>query len=244
MFRVLTHRRKNPLTSPRFIAGSVIAHLWVALAVATVSRAAPAPEPEPPIIEIPILPESKPTPPPPAPRPTPPEAKRAPVVGPNVSVQPPTTVPKTITPEAPNTPAQDPDTGVGGHGDVKGTPPTDPPPPPAPGPIGGVDYVYEPDMVEVAPTLNNGVETGRLLQRFYPPVYADAGITGRTVVELIVDADGRVRPGSVRIVDSTHEQFADAARRVAERMRFRPAKVSNQPVPVLVQVPIDWRLAN
>jgi periplasmic protein TonB len=243
MFRVLTSRRKSPLTSPRFIVGSVVAHLWVALVVATVSRAETPTELTEVITELPVLPRD------PAPAKPPVEPVRTdrpvPTRGPNVQLQAPTTVPNTIAPEDPKAVPQQPDTGLGIGADLPGpangvrTEPTGNPDPTA----HDENWVYSPEMVEERPTLNNAGETGRLLERYYPPVYAEAGVAGRTVVELIVEANGRVRPGSVRVVESSHEQFADAALRVAERMRFRPAKIGDQAVAVIVQVPIDWRAA-
>ena len=50
--------------------------------------------------------------------------------------------------------------------------------------------------------------------------------------------------GSARVVEATHPLFEDATLRIIERMRFRPAKVLDQAVAVVVQIPIEWRPAN
>jgi protein TonB len=70
----------------------------------------------------------------------------------------------------------------------------------------------------------------------------DAGITGITVVELVIDRNGAVEPGSVTVEETTHEAFRAAAVRAAERFRFRPARLRGQPVPVRVSLPIEWTI--
>lgn len=89
--------------------------------------------------------------------------------------------------------------------------------------------------------LNRGV-VERLLQRMYPPRLWDDGITGHTEVLLLVNAEGRVQPGSVRVQNVAAPAFREAAARVAERFRFEPARVNGAPVPMEIVVPIDWRL--
>lgn len=89
--------------------------------------------------------------------------------------------------------------------------------------------------------LNRGV-VERLLQRMYPPRLWDDGVTGHTEVLLLVSADGRVQPGSVRVQNVAAPAFREAAARVAERFRFEPARVNGAPVAMEIVVPIDWRL--
>ncbi|HEX2095437.1 MAG TPA: energy transducer TonB [Longimicrobiaceae bacterium] len=97
-------------------------------------------------------------------------------------------------------------------------------------------------LAEEQPVLQNRAEVARLLQRFYPPLLRDAGITGQAQIKFVVGADGRVAPGSATVVSATHDAFGDASTRVVEKMRFRPAKVGGRPVPVLVTLPITWAL--
>jgi protein TonB len=78
------------------------------------------------------------------------------------------------------------------------------------------------------------------MERNYPPQLRDARVSGRAVVEVIVDEDGRVRPGSARVIETSHPAFEDATLRAAERFRFRPAKIAGMVVPVKVAIPVVW----
>ena len=247
MFRVLTRKRKRRLSSPRIVALSVGAHLFLLLAAVAVSTAAPVdPAPEEHVVDEWDI--AEPTPPPPAPvEPQPPETPPPPTPGQTVEMPSPTTVPDEIPVENPDEkPLREQDvTGIGPVGDVIG------PPPAAPTPTTGntepttaprsENYVYMSDMVEAKPELANGGEVSRLFERFYPRMLADQGVAGRVMLELIVEADGRVRPGSVRVVSATNPQFSDATMRIVERFRFRPARVGDDAVPVMVTIPIDWK---
>lgn len=97
-------------------------------------------------------------------------------------------------------------------------------------------------LAEEKPVLQNAAEVQRLLQRLYPPLLRDAGITGQVQMKFVVNGQGRVDPGSVSVMNATHDAFGDASSKVVERMRFRPARVGGRPVPVLVQIPISWTL--
>ncbi len=244
MFGVLTRRSHRRLSSPRTIAFSVAAHVFVLGGVALASASGPVELAE----EMPILDEF-PVDPPPDPTPPPPVAQQeeqddvAPVPGETVEVQAPPTVPVGITPpDLLDRPLRDADVqGPGKPGDVRGTPPAFPVPPT------GVRTpvwreVFDPSMVESLPEMENRSEVDRLLRRQYPAVLLDAGVTGKVVLEMVVRADGSVEPGSVRVVSATHERFVEASVRVAEKMRFRPARIGDEAVAVRVTLPIDWSL--
>jgi TonB family protein len=76
----------------------------------------------------------------------------------------------------------------------------------------------------------------------YPASLRAARMEGRVLLQFIVDAEGRVEPGSVRTIQSTHSAFDDAARRALLTCRYRPARANQQPVRALVQSPISFRL--
>jgi TonB family protein len=249
MFRVLTRKRKRRLSSPRTVAMSVGIHLLLVGLVVAHSTAAPAPTPGAVAEDIWELPKPAPADPPPPPAPDVPEQPDAPpppVPGETVELPAPTTVPDGLPDvdptEKPLTPAEV--TGIGRPGDHIG------PPPPAPTPPNGSDappapvrnfegYVYE--TVEEKPLLDNARDVARLLDRNYPEALSAAGVAGQVTLQLIVDENGRVRPGSVRVISASHEEFTAATLRIAERMRFRPARVEGRPVPVMVTLPIDWK---
>lgn len=251
MFRVLTRKRKRRLSSTRTVALSVGVHLLLLGLVVAHSTAAPVPAPTPTIHDIWEIDKPAPVdppPPPPADAPEQPESPPPPVPGETVELPAPTTVPDGLPEVDPNekplTAAEV--TGVGRPGDYIG------PPPPAPAPPTGSDappaalpnfdgYVYE--TVEEKPLLDNARDMARLLDRNYPEALSAAGVAGRVMLQLIVDENGRVRPGSARVVSASHEEFTAATLRIAERMRFRPARVEGRPVAVMVTLPIDWKTA-
>ncbi|HEX8359039.1 MAG TPA: TonB family protein [Longimicrobium sp.] len=246
MFRVLTRKRKRGLSSTRTIALSVGVHLLLVALVVAHSTATPVAPVETVDREF-VFPESEPeTPPPPPDEPEQPDTPPPPVPGETVEIPAPTTVPDGLPEVDPNekplTPADV--TGDGRPGDYIGTPPPAPTPPtgsdapPAPLPSFG-DYVYE--TVEEKPVLDNARDVARLLDRNYPSALSEAGVTGQVMLELVVDENGRVRPGSIRVVSASHEEFTAATLRIAERMRFRPARVDDRPVAVKVTLPIDWK---
>lgn len=76
----------------------------------------------------------------------------------------------------------------------------------------------------------------------YPEPLRAGGIEGRVVAEFVVDSTGRVRPGSLVIVESTHEPFATSVRRTVPALRFTPARVQGRPVAQRVRVPFEFAI--
>jgi protein TonB len=70
----------------------------------------------------------------------------------------------------------------------------------------------------------------------------DAGIEGQTVVQFVISSDGRVDPATVRVIQTSHEQFAQATINAVERFRFKPGRYQGKPVPVLIQLPVTWKV--
>ncbi len=155
----------------------------------------------------------------------------------------PAEVPDGIAPEPPNLRPVDPrEFRDGRSGDVIGTPQLEPLPltgntdrPPGT----NLDEVLDAAMAERQPVLER-TGLARALERYYPPLLRDSRVAGTVLVELVVEANGRVRPGSAEIVDASHPAFGDAALRAVERFRFSPAEVGGVRVPVRVTVPITW----
>ena len=102
--------------------------------------------------------------------------------------------------------------------------------------------VYEVSAVSELPKLTNGSEVARTLSRNYPPLLRDAGVTGSATLKFVIDASGRVENASITVLDSTHPQFGDAAKKVVEKMKFKPAKVNGQGVRVQVTQPITFNV--
>jgi protein TonB len=250
MFKVLTGEKKRRAISPATLTASVAAHLLLLGGAVFASGGAstdagetkadttivwdisqqPPPPPPPPI-------EQQPTPPAPVDEPA-----RPPVPGEALEVPRVDQVPDQIVPETPGTPPVNEDdfNRDGRRGDYIGPVTEDPAPPsgdPTPAPV--EDFVPGEDMVEVRPVLDrNGL--ARALERNYPALLRDSRVGGRVVIELIVEANGRPREGSARVVDASHPAFGEAALRAVDRFRFRPARIGGTAVPVRVTIPIVW----
>jgi len=76
----------------------------------------------------------------------------------------------------------------------------------------------------------------------YPENLRRAHLGGRVLLAAIVDTAGRVEPGSIKIIDSPHEDFAWEARRYLEKAVFQPGRIGGRAVRVCVQVPIDFKV--
>jgi len=76
----------------------------------------------------------------------------------------------------------------------------------------------------------------------YPDALKSVNVTGECVMQYIVDARGRVEPGSIKTLSCTHKLFGDAVRRALLEARYRPAEVGGNPVRQLVEQPFIFKL--
>jgi TonB family protein len=76
----------------------------------------------------------------------------------------------------------------------------------------------------------------------YPDALKSVSVQGEVIVQYIVDARGRVEPGSIKVLSEAHRLFAEAVRAALLNARYRPAEVAGQPVRQLVQQPFVFRL--
>jgi TonB family protein len=104
------------------------------------------------------------------------------------------------------------------------------------------DGTLELSEVDEQPQLLNRDSISSRLSRNYPPLLRDAGVEGNATVRLRVQRDGSVDQESIQVENATHPMFGEAASRVVERMRFSPAKVHGEPVPVWVTLPVGFQL--
>jgi TonB family protein len=247
MFNVVVDRRRRGVWSARTVAVSVGAHLLVlAGVVSAAANARVEPIRNDTTYVLADIPEKAKAPTPVAPTPPPPPTERHQVKGDFVSLPTPREVPKTLPPPAADPAPFNADdfSARGREGDVRGKPDSTPQPPtgntqPAPREAGAP---FEPGEVDQLPQLANPREAQRMLERVYPGMLRDAGVTGHTTVLLVIDKTGAVEPGSVTVQESTHDAFRDAAVRAAEHFRFRPARLQGEPVSVIISLPIEWQI--
>ena len=129
-----------------------------------------------------------------------------------------------------------------------------PPPPPLaerPDPFAGEDLTpadsaalarvraaADPDPVEELPMPRNADDFMRRLATVYPRLLRDAGVGGEVWVRYVVGVDGR--PYNIRVLRASHRSFSHPTILAVGVLRFRPARVNGEPVPVMLEHPIEW----
>jgi TonB family protein len=101
---------------------------------------------------------------------------------------------------------------------------------------------YDLSQVETQPSLANAADVQHSIVREYPRLLRDAGVSGTATLRMRVLPDGRVDRGSVRVENTTHDAFSRAAVAVAAMMRFTPARLNGEPVPVWVTLPVTFEV--
>jgi TonB family protein len=119
-----------------------------------------------------------------------------------------------------------------------GTPSTlTPSPPLGPSGVGDAPTRNGFEVRSVAPALLNQDDVRRALERNYPAILRDAGISGRVMLWLLLDESGHVAQVDVK-ESSGHAAFDNAAQKVGEMMRFSPAFNRDAKVKVWVALPV------
>ena len=77
----------------------------------------------------------------------------------------------------------------------------------------------------------------------YPRLLRNAGIEGEVLMQYVVDTAGRVEPGTIRALRSTHPEFERAVREALAFMRFNAAENAGRKVKQLVQQPFIFDIA-
>jgi len=96
-----------------------------------------------------------------------------------------------------------------------------------------------------APTeVEEGVRQRYVLPLKYPPDLRSFGVSGEVVVRFVVDSTGRVQPGSVMVLRSSHPSFTRVVTEALRTMRFDPARIGGIPVPQVVEEPFTFSLAH
>ena len=92
----------------------------------------------------------------------------------------------------------------------------------------------------IRPKLLNREEVLANMRKFYPERERVANREGIVVVNIHLDADGRV--GEVDIVQSAGRWFDEAAKKVAQLMKFSPARNPAGPLAAKVQRTMEFKL--
>lgn len=76
----------------------------------------------------------------------------------------------------------------------------------------------------------------------YPPALRSSGLEGHVTAQFVVDETGRARAETLRILSATNDLFSESVLRALAKMRFRPARIGDRPVPQIVQQMFVFRL--
>jgi TonB family protein len=102
------------------------------------------------------------------------------------------------------------------------------------------DFMY--DTIATAVDVDSVARVVESAVPAYPPALLAKNIEGRALVQFVVDTLGRVDIVSFAVIETTHEEFAEAVRAVLPAMRFAPATISSRKVRQLVQQPFLFKI--
>ena len=97
--------------------------------------------------------------------------------------------------------------------------------------------VYTADQVEEPAMLL----PGHSATPTYPDSLWQDSVSGGVVAEFVVDPQGFIESGTLRIVSASHPYFATAVRSGLEGSRFRPANLAGRAVRQMVQLPFRFK---
>ena len=76
----------------------------------------------------------------------------------------------------------------------------------------------------------------------YPAQAKEQGVSGRVIVQFVVDAQGCVAPSSIELVRGEDILFAEVARVLAQSPQWEPGRHEGKPVPVMFTIPLVFSL--
>ncbi|MBB4638814.1 TonB family protein [Longimicrobium terrae] len=98
--------------------------------------------------------------------------------------------------------------------------------------------------VEVFPSLRTRADFVRQLERNYPPLLRDAGVSGEVWMRFRVLENGRVDTTDVHVVRASHDEFVIPALRSLQALTFYPARINSRPVKVWIELPVQFAVDN
>jgi protein TonB len=77
----------------------------------------------------------------------------------------------------------------------------------------------------------------------YPDELRQAGIAGRTVVDFIIDARGRVDTASIKITEATDPAFGRSTTKAIASSQWCPGTIGDRPVRARRQQIVNYKIA-
>src|SRR6266576_559878 len=76
----------------------------------------------------------------------------------------------------------------------------------------------------------------------YPAPLLFSRISGRVIIDAVIDTTGRVEDGTVRALESTDARFNQAAKDYVRAARFTPGRIAGRAVRVRFEMPVEFKL--
>lgn len=105
------------------------------------------------------------------------------------------------------------------------------------GGVGAPDGVVDYSGADVIPRVLGNSPTLR-----YPDALRATGMTGRVMIQFVVDTSGQAEADGIRVLDATHPMFADVVRQALPRFRFSAGEANGRKVRTMVQLPFTFSL--
>ncbi len=106
------------------------------------------------------------------------------------------------------------------------------------------EKIYSLNEVTNLPKLSSEETASRLILASYPEDLKRRHIGGVVDLQFVIDSKGNVDGSSVEILDATHTQLGEAAKRVVARLTFAPGKLNGTSVKTRVSFPIVYKVAS
>jgi periplasmic protein TonB len=100
--------------------------------------------------------------------------------------------------------------------------------------------VYDLSEVDAMPKMMQQGYVAKIMEAAYPANLKKAGVGGAVQVEFVVDETGKVDPSSIDAISSV-PALAEAAKQVAPKIEFSPAKVKGTAVKSRVVLPLVFK---
>ncbi len=98
------------------------------------------------------------------------------------------------------------------------------------------------DLRRAGPVAETPVSLARSVSAVYPRNAQLAGVSGKALVQFVVDTTGRAKPETINCLEATFKDFADAAVGTVRTMVFHPATLDGHKIERLVQDPFEFNL--
>src|SRR5262249_51137390 len=76
----------------------------------------------------------------------------------------------------------------------------------------------------------------------YPSILKQTKVTGKVLVQFVVDTSGRADMSTFKVVESTNSLFDIEIKKVLPKYTFAPAEIGARKVPMYVQLPFEFKL--